>query len=168
MSRAKQSKTVKPSKSLYMACAWFNDEQIAFMKAGYDKLKQNATVAWDSSYRPLDHQYKGINVEEHPEYLHDVEWSSRTFLSDVGGMNMADVGVFLFNPKSPDIGMGFEIGYFYAIHKPLIIVVPDEEYDKEPINLMPALGATAVIKLSDLSNYDFNAPFQDTYTDAVY
>lgn len=155
-------------KSIYMACAWFNDEQTKMMNDGYKALKKNPTVDWENSYRPLEHQYEGINVEEHPEWMRRVDWQAITFKTDISGMAGTDLGVFLSNPKSPDIGMGFEQGWLFAVNKPIVIVVPDEDYNKVAINLMPAIGATDIIKLSDLATYDFNKVFQKTYHGDVY
>lgn len=163
-----QGKEQGKTKTIYMACAWFNEEQTKMMNEGYKKLKANPTVDWENSYRPLEHQYAGINVEEHPEWMRRVDWQAMTFKSDISGMAGSDIGVFLYNPKSPDEGSTFECGYLYAINKPIVIVVPDEDYGKVAINLMPAIGATDIIKLSELSTYNFNKVYQTTYKGAIY
>ena len=156
------------TKTIYMACAWFNEEQTKMMNDGYKKLKENHTVDWENSYRPLEHQYAGINVEEHPEWMRRVDWQAMTFKSDVSGMAGSDAGVFLYTPKTPDEGCGQEIGFLYAINKPIVIVVPDEDYGNVPINLMEALSATDIIKLSELSTYNFNKVYQTTYKGDIY
>jgi len=97
-----------------------------------------------------------------------VDWQSMTFKSDISGMAGSDIGVFLYNPKSPDEGMGMEIGWLYAVNKPIVLVVPDEDYEKVPINLMEAIGSTDIIKLSELESYNFNKVYQTTYKGDIY
>ncbi|WP_289146224.1 nucleoside 2-deoxyribosyltransferase [uncultured Megamonas sp.] len=153
---------------VYCACSWFDQEQTKHMKNVYKALKENKTCDWDNSYRPLDHQYKGIAVDENPEFLDDeyqrAAWIANTYKNDISGIINSNVGVFAYVPgqETIDDGMAFELGYMTAMGKPTIVVIPDDK-GQEPMNLMIAEGATQVVTLSEFHNMDltkvFNKPF---------
>ncbi|KRM87738.1 nucleoside 2-deoxyribosyltransferase [Lacticaseibacillus thailandensis] len=156
------------TKTAYIASSWFNPEQTALMNAGVAALKQNTTVDMDNSYLPLAHQYKGLDTTEHPELLSDTEWQMATFNGDVQGINNTDLVIALYDPKleNSDPGVLWEIGYAYGIRKPVILVLPDG--NEMPINLMPAIGVTAVINVADLTDYNFNFPNYVVYQGKAY
>lgn len=54
---------------VYCACSWFNSSQKIYMNNVYKALKENKTCDWENSYRPLDHQYKGVDISVNPEFL---------------------------------------------------------------------------------------------------
>ncbi|MFT8556519.1 MAG: nucleoside 2-deoxyribosyltransferase, partial [Liquorilactobacillus hordei] len=64
-----------PQKTYYHGAGWFTPKQ----EKAYDEfskaLEANLTLDSENSYVPLEHQYKNIRVDEHPEYLHDKEWA---------------------------------------------------------------------------------------------
>lgn len=153
-------------RKLYMGYAWFNDKQIGMMNEGLNILKGNSSVDWDNSYRPLEHQYDGINVEDDPSVMRRVDWQDETVKADEDALRDASAGVFLYNPSEPDEGITSEIAFLYAIGKPTVLVIPDD--DKTPINLMPAKWSTAIIKLSELEHYNFNKIFHQTYHGDIY
>lgn len=153
---------------VYCAASWFNDRQKVHMDKVYEDLMINPTVDWENSYRPLDHQYQGIAVDENPEFLDDeyqrAAWIANTYKNDISGIINSDVGVFAYVPGQDTIddGMAFELGYMTAIGKPTVVVIPDDKA-QEPMNLMIAEGATQVVTLSEFHNMDltkvFNKPF---------
>ena len=153
---------------VYCAASWFNDRQKVHMDKVYEDLMINPTVDWENSYRPLDHQYQGIAVDENPEFLDDeyqrAAWIANTYKNDISGIINSDVGVFAYVPGQDTIddGMAFELGYMVAIGKPTVVVIPDDKA-QEPMNLMIAEGATQVVTLSEFHNMDltkvFNKPF---------
>lgn len=153
---------------VYQACSWFNTEQSDHMNKVYKTLKENETVDWDNSYRPLDNQFEGQNVDEDNTILKDhygrLAWIANTYKNDISGIANSDVGVFAYVPgqDSIDDGMAFELGYMTAIGKPSVVVIPDDK-EQEPMNLMIAEGATQVVTLSEFHNMDltkvFNKPF---------
>ena len=85
------------TKTLYFGAGWFKEKQNKAYKEAMEALKQNPTVDLENSYVPLDNQYKGIRVDEHPEYLHDIEWASATYHNDLVGIKSSDImlGVYL-------------------------------------------------------------------------
>lgn len=153
---------------VYCAASWFNDRQKVHMDKVYEDLMINTTVDWENSYRPLDHQYQGIAIDENPEFLDDeyqrAAWIANTYKNDISGIINSDVGVFAYVPGQDTIddGMAFELGYMVAIGKPTVVVIPDDKA-QEPMNLMIAEGATQVVTLSEFHNMDltkvFNKPF---------
>ena len=58
-------------KTVYFGAGWFSDVQNRAYKDAMDALAANPTINLKDSYIPLNNQYKGIRVDEHPEYLHD-------------------------------------------------------------------------------------------------
>lgn len=156
---------------VYCACSWFTDSQKIHMDKVYEDLMINPTVDWENSYRPLDHQFEGQNVDEDDSILKDhygrLAWIANTYKNDISGIANSDVGVFAYVPgqDSIDDGMAFELGYMTAIGKPSVVVIPDDKA-QEPMNLMVAEGATQVVTLSEFHNMDltkvFNKPFDKT------
>lgn len=156
------------TKTAYIASSWFNDEQTAHMNNGVAAIKANATVDFDNSYLPLSHQYKNLDTMKNPELISDTEWQLATFNGDVQGINNTDLVIALYDPKqeNSDPGVLWEVGYAYGIRKPVILVLPDD--NETPLNLMPAIGATAIIHMKDLKDYNFNFPNYDVYQGMVY
>ncbi|MCV3295686.1 nucleoside 2-deoxyribosyltransferase [Oenococcus kitaharae] len=153
-------------KKVYFACSWFTDTQVENMNKGISLIKENESINWAQSYYPLDHQYKGLSVTEHPELLNDSEWQMGTFNGDVNGINTSDLVVAMYLPNEADEGIAWELGYAYAIHKAVVLVVPDGE--NEAVNLMPAMGVTKVITISQLKDFDFNNVVYQPYYGPVY
>ena len=129
------------SKTIYFCAGWFTDKQNQAYQAAMTAIKQNPTIDVENSYVPLQHQYKNIRVDEHPEYLHDKEWATATFKGDCLGVTTTDVT--------------------------LAVYIPDEEWGK-PINLMSWGFADNAIKMSELASFNFNQPSFNFYEGAVY
>lgn len=155
------------SKTIYFGSGWFNEDQLAAYNDAYMALEQNPTVDMYNSYIPREHQYHDLEVADHPELLYDREWSTGTFRGDINGIKTSDVTVAIYLPFDEDPGLAMEIGYAHAIGKHVLMVIPDEHYG-EDINLMTWGGADNVIKMSQLSNYNFNRPTFDFYEGGVY
>ena len=154
-------------KSVYFGAGWFSDVQNSAYDKAMQAMKDNPTIDETRNYVPLEHQYKDIRVDKHPEYLHDKEWATATFLGDINGIKQTDLSTFVYVPKEEDVGCGVEMGYAYAMGKPVVVIVPDEQWG-EPINLMSWGVATTYIKLSDLATFDFNNISFNFYDGAVY
>ncbi|KRL63246.1 nucleoside 2-deoxyribosyltransferase [Lactobacillus psittaci] len=155
------------TRTLYFGAGWFNEKQTKAYDAAMDALKANPTVDLDHSYVPLQNQYKGIRVDEHPEYLRDKEWASATYTNDLIGIKTSDIMLGVYLPEEEDVGLGMELGYAMGQGKYILLVVPDEDYGK-PINLMSWGVADNVIKISELKDFDFNKPRFSFYEGAVY
>lgn len=154
-------------KKLYFCAGWFSQQQNKAYKEAMEALKVNKTIDMEHSYIPLQHQYKNIRVDEHPEYLHNKEWATATARGDMIGIQTTDICLTVYLPSEEDIGCGFEIGAAHQLGKYVLLVIPDEEYG-QPINLMSWYAADNVIKMSELKDFDFNNLTFNFYDGAVY
>ena len=154
-------------KTLYFCAGWFNPSQLKAYDEAMKALKKNKTIDMEHSYVPLEHQYKSIRVDEHPEYLKSKEWATATARGDMVGIQNTDICLAVYLPHQEDVGMGFELGVAYQLGKYKLLVIPDEQYG-EPINLMSWLAADKVIKMSELKDFDFDNLEFDFYDGAVY
>ena len=155
------------TKTIYFGAGWFTDRQNKAYKEAMEALKENPTVDLENSYVPLDNQYKGIRVDEHPEYLHDKVWATATYNNDLNGIKTNDVMLGVYIPDEEDVGLGMELGYALSQGKYILLVIPDEGYGK-PINLMSWGVSDNVIKMSQLKDFNFNKLRFDFYEGAVY
>lgn len=155
------------SKTVYFCAGWFTDKQNKAYADAMRAIKANPTIDVENSYIPLQHQYKNIRVDEHPEVLRDREWANATYNGDKIGVNTSDMLLAVYIPEEEDIGMGVELGMAQALGKYIVVVIPDEEWG-EPINLMSWGIADNFIKMSELDKYDFNKPVFNFYDGSVY
>lgn len=154
-------------KTVYFAAGWFSPAQEKAYADALEAIKANQTIDVENSYIPLEHQYQGLRVDEHPELLEDKVWAQATFNGDVIGVKSSDIFLCTYLPEEEDIGCGVEIGLAKAYGKYIVLVIPDEDYGKS-INLMSWGSADIVLKMSDLETFDFNKPYFDFYPGAVY
>lgn len=141
--------------SAFIGTQWFSDKQNNYLIKMYKALKNNPSIDYVSSYRAPEHQY----LEAKPD---TVEWRLATYNNDIFGIESNPVAVFTWFSPEPDVGEGCEIGYARAIHKPVVLVIPDDD-DKYEINLMPAMVADDVITLSKAKTYDFEHVLKEYY-----
>ena len=141
--------------SAFIGTQWFSDKQNEYLNKMYKALMVNPTIDYDNSYRAPEHQYLYAKPDT-------VEWRLATYNNDIFGIESNPVAVFTWFSPEPDVGEAFEIGYARAIHKPVVLVVPDDD-DKSEINLMPAMGADDVITLPKAKTYDFEHVLKEYY-----
>ena len=79
------------TKTCYFCAGWFDENQLKAYKEAMEALKDNKTMDMEHSYVPLEHQYLGIRVDEHPEYLHNKEWATATARGDMVGIQNTDI-----------------------------------------------------------------------------
>lgn len=155
------------TKTVYFCAGWFSDKQNDAYQKAMEAIRTNPTVDVDNSYIPLEHQYKGLRVDEHPELLEDREWAMATYNGDRVGVSTSDVLLAVYVPNEEDVGMGVELGMASALGKFILVAIPDEDWGK-PINLMSWGIGDQFIKLSELEQFDFNKPAFNFYDGAVY
>lgn len=155
------------TKTVYFCAGWFTEHQNAAYQEAMEAIKKNPTVDVENSYIPLDHQYKGLRVDEHPELLQDREWATATYNGDRVGVSTSDTLLAVYLPHEEDVGMGVELGMARALGKYILIAVPDNLWG-QPINLMSWGIGDNFIKLSDLNKFDFNKPTFNFYPGSVY
>lgn len=154
-------------KTLYFGAGWFNEKQNKAYKDAMSALKENKTIDMKHSYVPLDNPYKNIDVVKHPEYLKDKEWATGTYRGDLVGIKSNDFTLGVYLPDEEDVGLGMELGYAHSHGKFVLLVIPDEDFGK-PINLMSWGVADAIIPISKLKDFNFDAPTFNFYDGAVY
>ena len=54
--------------------------------------------------------------------VRSMTWRVATYQNDLNGIVNATCGVFLYDMDNIDDGSAFEIGFFRALHKPVILV----------------------------------------------
>lgn len=155
------------SKTVYFCACWFTDKQNRAYQEAMKAIEANPTVDVENSYVPLQHQYKGLRVDEHPELLEDREWATATYNGDRVGVSTSDMVLAVYIPEEEDVGMGIELGMANALGKYITVVIPDEDFGK-PINLMTWGIADNFIKMSDLAKFNFNQPSYNFYEGSVY
>lgn len=155
------------TKTVYFCAGWFTDNQNQAYQDAMNAIKDNPTVDVENSYIPLDHQYKGLRVDEHPELLEDREWATATYNGDRVGVSTSDVLLAVYLPHEEDVGMGVELGMAKALGKYILVVVPDDLWG-QPINLMSWGIGDNFIKMSDLAKFNFNQPVFNFYPGSVY
>ena len=155
------------SKTVYFCAGWFTDKQNRADQEAMKAIEANPTVDVENSYVPLQHQYKGLRVDEHPELLEDREWATATYNGDRVGVSTSDMVLAVYIPEEEDVGMGIELGMANALGKYITVVIPDEDFGK-PINLMTWGIADNFIKMSDLAKFNFNQPSYNFYEGSVY
>ena len=155
------------SKTVYFCAGWFTDKQNRAYQEAMKAIEANPTVDVENSYVPLQHQYKGLRVDEHPVLLEDREWATATYNGDRVGVSTSDMVLAVYIPEEEDVGMGIELGMANALGKYITVVIPDEDFGK-PINLMTWGIADNFIKMSDLAKFNFNQPSYNFYEGSVY
>ena len=141
------------AKTVYFCAGWFNDKQNRAYQTAMKAIEGNPTVDVENSYVPLQHQYKGLRVDQHP--------------GDRIGVQTSDLVLAIYLPSAEDVGMGVELGMARALGKYNLVVIPDDEWGK-PINLMTFGAADNFIKLSELASFNFNRLSFGFYDGAVY
>lgn len=154
-------------KSVYFAAGWFSEEQNQAYNDAMKAVEANPTLDRKSTYVPLEHQYGGLRVDEHPELLHDKEWAIATYNGDIVGINQTDLTLVTYLPGEEDVGVGVEMGWAKAHGKPVVVVIPDKFFGND-INLMTFGIADNIIKMSELATFDFNNISFNYYDGAVY
>ncbi len=157
----------KRQRTVYFAAGWFTPKQNIAYTTAMEAIKANPTIDEENSYVPLENQYKGLRVDEHPELLEDKEWQTATFNGDCVGIKSSDIFLCTYLPDEEDIGCGVELGLAKRLGKYIVLVIPDEDYGK-PINLMSWGVADTIIKLSELPKFNFNKMSFDFYEGSVY
>lgn len=149
-------------KFVYFGGPWFNDVQVKMYKEAFKELLKNPTVA--KFHVPVLNQAGGVSPFEGDEV--DMEWARLTFKADVTAMDNADVMIALYDAENVDEGTIFEAGYMYAAHKP-VVYVTQGDLQKNPVNLMPAMGATTWITVDELATFDFEVIMPKEYSGGV-
>lgn len=131
----------KESKSVYLASGWFTP--------GQERRVKNAEVVLKSHgldvFSPREHQFGDIVPMNSPE------WREMTFRNDVHAIHETDFMFAIYDEM--DSGTMWEIGYAYAIGKPIILFNESED----TVNLMQTESIQAYLtNWYEVVNYDFD------------
>lgn len=141
-------------KKVYLASPFFNDEEIKTMESVLEILRSKDLEV----FAPFEHQNKHLEFGS-------MEWRKATFKSDIDAIYESDIMVAILDGNYSDSGTAFEIGAYYELKKPIIVVNPNGK----TINLMIAESLHAVItSFEELKKYDFNELKAIPYTDYVW
>lgn len=163
ISKQERPKALDGARNLYLGSPWFSESQEKFLKESYEELLKNPSLG--HIHVPLLGQYNGVNPftddvdDDSPEMK---DWAIHTFYNDVSGMDNSDVMIALVEADDVDSGTIWETAYMYANHKPVVLVLIGDAYEY-PLNLMPAMGATAYIKPEEISTFDFRRILTSDY-----
>ena len=152
----------------YLAGGWFTPAQRDLQTQAYAQLHHNPTLDWAHCFFPEQHVYRCWTPATQPEMFANPEWQLATFATDIRGIDATDCLIALLDPRPADTDHGalWEMGYAFASHKPVVLVLPDAP--SADVNLMPALGATAVVSLAELATYDFGGISYRPYAGRVF
>lgn len=145
------SKAIK----VYLASPFFNGEEIGRVEIVRDILRAKGLDV----FVPMEHQNPQFDFGSR-------EWRAATFTGDVQAIDNADVVVAInCQGNYDDAGTMWEIGYAYAIGKPVVLF----NNTNKTINLMIADSITALVtSIEELEDYDFNEMPRIEYTNYVW
>lgn len=128
---------------IYLASPFFKPEQIALVDIAENLLRKQGHIV----FSPREHQLPEIAYGTIP-------WRTAVFNNDIKHIQWADyVVAIVAEGNYSDSGTAMEVGYAYAMGKPVVVVNPTEN----TINLMIADSLHAYLKSwTDLINYDFD------------
>lgn len=155
----------KRTQTVYFGAGWFNNKQIKAYNDAMRALGANPTIDFANSFVPLERQYGGEIHSNNP--TQDIEWAQGTYADDLLGVKTTSVMLGIYLPSEEDVGLGMELGYAKVLGKPIVLVMPDEEFG-QPINLMSWGVGDDFIKMSELPTYDFNQMRKRFYRGEVY
>lgn len=141
---------------VFIASPFFSEEQVDRVQRLEQSLMRNPYVSEIFSAR--FHQFKHLEFGSK-------EWRRKVFRNDLRHLRRSDVlvGIRDYESKYVDSGTAFEIGYAYAMRKPILLI-----NEKNSImNLMMANSLHAYFtKVEDLATYDFHrmpkVPYEGT------
>jgi len=130
---------------VFIASPFFNQEQIDRVQRLENALMRNLYVIDIFSAR--FHQFKHLKFGSK-------EWRRVTFHNDLKYLRRADVVVAVhdFEGANVDSGTAFEIGYAYAMQKPIILI----NEKGSPVNLMLSDSLHAYLnRVEEVASYNF-------------
>ncbi len=103
-------------KKIYLAGPFFNEYEENLVRTVAARLREHFEV-----FVPMEHTAEG-DVE-----VGDAAWGKEIFEIDKGGIHNADFVVALDHGFTSDAGTAWEIGYAYALGKPVYVVSAKED-----------------------------------------
>ncbi|MCA1054201.1 nucleoside 2-deoxyribosyltransferase [Rossellomorea aquimaris] len=131
---------------VFIASPFFSEEQVDRVQRLENALMQNPYVSEIFSAR--FHQFPHLEFGSK-------EWRRTVFRNDLRNLRRADVlvGIRDFEGKYVDSGTSFEIGYAYAMQKPILLI--NEKNATMNLMLSDSLHAYFT-RVEDVASYDFH------------
>lgn len=128
---------------IYLAGGFFNPIQRGHIERAAKILRERGFDV----FVPMEHEIEG-GAE-----MSNVDWGIAVFYMDVEAINRCDAVVSVYEGMTSDSGTAWEIGYAFALKKPIVCV----HIDKRPASLMVTSSARVnLIGVDALKEYDFN------------
>ena len=147
--------------NVYLAGPFFSENQIEIVKDLNKALKKNETIG--KVFVPMEHQMNDGDLVEFTS-----PWAKAVAMNDYKNVRESDIVVAIvdFDGQDMDSGTAAEIGYAYAIGRPVFL------YHAKNHDMMVNLMTTEVAKayftnLEEIEKYDFikadHKPFTGNY-----
>jgi nucleoside 2-deoxyribosyltransferase len=138
---------------IYLASPFFNEKENEYVEKAEKVLRSLGHTVFSPRENQLDEVEFGSR-----------EWRTDVFRNDIKHIHWCDYVVAINKHFYDDTGTAMEIGYAYAINKPIIVMNPEGN----DLNLMVTDSLHAYFESwSELENYDFvNLPIKP-YTKGV-
>lgn len=147
--------------NVYLAGPFFSESQIEIVKELNKTLQKNETIS--NIFVPMEHQMNDGDLVEFTS-----PWAKAVAMNDYKNVRESDIVVAIvdFDGQDMDSGTAAEIGYAYAIGRPVFL------YHAKNHDMMVNLMATEVAKayftnLEEIEKYDFikadHKPFTGNY-----
>ncbi|SCZ83965.1 Purine trans deoxyribosylase (Nucleoside deoxyribosyltransferase-I) [Enterococcus phage VFW] len=150
-----------PRRKVYLAGPFFSDKQIEIVNELHGALNENRSI--ESVFVPMEHQMNDGDLEEFT-----APWAYAVAMNDYKNVREADIVVAIvdFDGQDMDSGTAAEIGYAYAIGKPVFLF--HKENHEIMVNLMVTEVAQAYFTdLQQVKDYNFTTqekiPFSGKY-----
>ena len=128
---------------IYLAGAFFNFISRSEIELAASILRARGFDV----FVPMEHTIDG------GEEMSNVDWGAQVFYMDVEAINRCDAVVSIYEGMTSDSGTAWEIGYAFALKKPIVCV----HIDKRPASLMVTSSARVnLVGIESLRDYDFN------------
>lgn len=135
--------------NVYLAGPFFSESQIKIVKDLNKSLQKNETI--NNIFVPMEHQMNDGDLIEFTS-----PWAKAVAMNDYKNVRESDIVVAIvdFDGQDMDSGTAAEIGYAYAIGRPVFL------YHAKNHDMMVNLMATEVAKayftnLEEIEKYDF-------------
>lgn len=152
---------IKNGLNVYLAGPFFSEKQVEIVKELRKALAENDTIG--EVFVPMEHQMNDGELEEFT-----APWAREVAKNDYTHVREADIIIAIvdFDGQDMDSGTAVEIGYAYALGKPVFL------YHQEDHDIMVNLMATEVAQAyftdaQQVKEYDFkemkHIPFTGNY-----
>ena len=140
---------------IYLASPFFNETELKHV----EQIETILRLEGHTVFSPRENQL--------PQFeLGSFEWRTNVFRNDINHIKWADCVVAIVSDNYDDTGTSFEVGYAYAMGKPIYVYNPNGE--ESILNLMVTDALHGYFEtLGDVATYDFQEAPAKPYMKAV-